>query len=577
MIETTAQIHRRRRAVKIAALGVVVLATLGGAYAYKTLFARPGESALKYIPADAMLAVSIDLSPSPTQALVFKRIDDALGRNGLDRFAENSFLDMVDKNPLNAELAPLVRRGVAGCLDQKPGKTGSDVSGIIIVSLTDGTKAQEILSKHAQVNYYRGAKYYVTTGSHMGMMVVDDFLILAADPIELLKVKEIREGALPSITSVAEFNSARDQVASDANVLVFASPKLWANIGNNKIDTTPEWGALGIAIRDGGIGLSAAGKMDLSKHPEMRAYSDLPPIRTDLFDVMPAGSYGLFAVSDPASAFGIAEKSVFKDKDMHKGLQDAENSVEKSIGLSVKEDLLPGLQGDAAVGIYPSDTTQAAGLDVLAMIDDQNGGDPGAAVEKFQSFMNQQATKEGNAPNLFEKRAIEGGSEFRINDRAEADMRKGLGDGLDSNQFNKSALVGKKTVVFAVVGKTVIAATSQDLLDRAVTSYRSKTNGLAGDASFAPYQKSLLDGSQGMMVLSISRMAEGVKNTFHPKTADADGAKLFGSVMDALQSLKEPLTIKGKSTPDGISAGGVFIPMDFDKLIDIIGGQMKKK
>jgi len=577
MIEVATQNRRRSRIRRSIAMGVIVVATLGGAFAYKTLFARPGESALQYVPSDALLAVSIDLNPSPTQSLAFKHIDDALSRNGLDRFAENSFLDMVEKTPLNKELTPLVKRGVAGCLEQKPGKNGPEYTGMIFISLTDGSQAQEIIQKYAQVQFYKGAKYYVAPKSHASMMVVDDFLVLAESPGELLKVKEIREGTLKSITTVPEFVAARDQVASDANVLVFASPKLLTDVAKGKVGTTPNWVALGIAVRDGGIGLSVASKTDFNQYPDMKAYAALPPVRKDLFQVLPEGAYGVFALSDPSAIFDAASKTLVTGKDQHKALQDAEDSTEKSIGLSVRKDLIPGLQGDVVAALYPSQLAEPVGLDVLAIIDDQNGGDPATAVEKFQAFLNQQTAKGGNAPSLFNKKVLGAVTEYRINDKAEADMRKGIGNGMDPDQFNKSSLVGNKTVVFALIGKTVIAATSQDLLDRAVASYSSKTNGLAGDALFAASEKSVLDGSQSFVDLSVSRIAQGIKNTIHSSKMSPEGAKMFETVMEALESLKEPLTIKGKTSEDGLSSGGVFIPMDYDKLIDIIGGQMKKK
>lgn len=576
MIGATNQNRRRGRIGRTVLFGTVLLASFAGAYAYRTLFARPGESALQFVPADASLVVSIDLSPSPTQTLVFKHIDDALARNGLERFTENSILEMVNKSPLTAELSPLVKRGGAACMEQKPGKPG-EYTGLIFISVTDGAKALDIIKKHSQVQFYKGARYYKVANSTMAMSVIDDFLVLSDSPAEFLRVKDVQEGTLKSITTVPEFVAARDQVASDANLLVFASPKLWADIVKDKVDASPNWMAASLAVRDGGIGLSMAGKTDLEKYPEMRAYAGVHGIRTDLFQVMPEGSYGMFAVSDPSTIFNVTEKTLTKNKDTKKSFKDAEDSAEKSLGLSIKDDLLPAFKGDEVAAIYPSQSGETVGLDVLAIIDDENGGDPASAVQKFQAFMDKQSAKEGNAPKLFKTRAIEGGLEYRINDKIEADMQKGLGDGIDPAEVNKGSLVANKTIVFDTLGKTVIAASSQSLLDRAVASYRSKTNGLVGDAKFGPYEKTLLDGSQTIMAFSISRIAEGVKNTVHTAKMGPDSAKLFNSIFSALETLKEPLYVKGKTSQDGLGSAGLFIPMDFDKLFDIIGEQMKKK
>jgi len=156
-------------------------------------------------------------------------------------------------------------------------------------------------------------------------------------------------------------------------------------------------------------------------------------------------------------------------------------------------------------------------------------------------------------------------------------MQKSLGDGIDPKQFNKPALVGNKTVVFATIGKVVFASTSQTLLDWAINSYNAKSGNLAADVKFAPYEKDLLDGSQSIIALSLARIAEGVKNTVHPTNMKEDDSKLFNSILDAFSTLKEPFSIKTKALPNGIGAGGVFIPLDYDKMIDMVGTQMKKK
>jgi len=569
-------LSRNRRLVLPIVLGSGLLAAFAGAYAFRTLFQRPGESALKYIPADAFVVVSVDLSPSPTQALAFKHIDDALGRNGLGHFAEDSLLDMFTHTAFNAELAPFIKRGGAGCVEKKPGK-GDEFTGLIFLAISDANQVQKILAKHCSARFYKGVKHYALANNNALAMIVDDYLVISDSATEFLKVKQIQDGELKPITSVAEFTSARDQVASDANVLAFVSKSMVQKTLKDSLKKAPEWVAMGMAVRDGGIGVSMAGKTDIKEFPGLKGYASAPGIRSDLMQVLPSGSYGLVATSDPAEAFSGIEKTLEDEKDAKKAITDVEDSTEKSIGLSVKGDLLPALKGDAVVGVYPSTTGDPVGVDLLAVIDDSNGANPGDAVEKFGAFMEKQNAKEGNAPKMFVKKGIEGATLYRINDTMEADMQKSLGDGIDPKQFNKPALVGNKTVVFATLGKVVFASTSQTLLDRAINSYNAKSGNLAADVKFAPYEKDLLDGSQSIIALSLGRIAEGVKNTVHPTNMKEDDSKLFNSILDAFSTLKEPFSIKTKALPNGIGAGGVFIPLDYDKMIDMVGTQMKKK
>ncbi len=567
---------RKRKQIRNAAiLGVAMLATFAGAYAYRTLFARPGEAALQLIPSDAILVVSVDISPSPTQALAFKHIDDALARNGQERFMEQALMSGLGKDKLMEEIVPLVKRGGALCIEPKEGKnTGNTAVGLI--ALSDGAKALESLKKYTRPSYFRGAKYYTAPGSTLNLMVVDDYLVVSDSPQELLKIKEVRQGLMKSITSIPEFNTARDEVASDANMLVFASSNMWKELVKDTVDASPNWVALGVALRDGGIGISLAGKTDFEKFPALKAVANTPGVRNDLFKVLPAGSYGMFAVSDPSAMYQASVNSVSSKGDAKKNIKEAENSLDKSIGLSVTGDIVPALSGDSVIALYPS-SASTAGVDGLIVIDDQNGASPSSAIQKFKEFMDNQVAKEHNGEMPFRTKSIEGGTEYQITEKMEEDMRKSIGNGMDPKDIDKDVLVSKKTVVVATIGKVVLASTSQELLDRAIVSYRETKNALSMDSNYSPYEKTLLDGSQMMAVFSVSRIAEGIQNTARLGHMEPEAAKLFTSVLTALQTLKEPLYLKGKSAQNGLSTSGIFIPMDYDKLIDIVGGQLKKK
>ena len=73
---------RRRRISRTVMVGAFVALSLTSLYAFRSVFGRPGENAMALIPANALIAGSIDLRPGPAQALMFKNIDDALARNG---------------------------------------------------------------------------------------------------------------------------------------------------------------------------------------------------------------------------------------------------------------------------------------------------------------------------------------------------------------------------------------------------------------------------------------------------------------------------------------------------------------
>jgi hypothetical protein len=573
-------IQRRRRVALGIILGTVVIASLAGAFAYRQVFARPGEAALRLVPADSVFVASIDLTPSPAQALAFKHIDDSLSRNGMGKFLEKSVLDIFDHSKVTEALRPLVLRNGAICVEAPEGN-GKEAAAVAFLAVTDGKQAAQILEKGGYPQFYKGTKYYKTGGSPMLVTVIDDLLVITDRPEHFLSIKAVRDGSVKSITTVPEYIAARSKVADDANIMLYMSPKLASIMIPGNQDQSryplPEWAAVGLAIRDGGIGLSFSGKMDVSKYASYKDIAQIPAVRSDLFQVLPTGSYGMIAVSDPSAYFNWIESSLKDDKDMAKGIAQAEDSVQKGIGLSVKEDLSPALKGDTVAALYPSEDGNPAGVDVLVVVDDTNTANPSDAVDRFKTFMEQQMAKEGNTPKIFQETSIQGGREYRINDKMQQDMRESLGHGMDDGTVKKDVLVGKKTVAYAIVGKAVLAASSQELLDRAVACYSSKTNGMTGDAKFSTSEKELLDGSQSFATFSLSRIAEGVKNTLNTSKMDGNNRKAFDSIIGMFQSLNDPFYVKGKSTPDGHTSGGVFIPLDYDKLIDLLGERMNNK
>src|SRR5262245_33572249 len=95
MVGAFASKSRKRRIFARVGLMAGALVVLGGAVAFNRLFSRPGEAALRFVPADALVVGSADLTPAPSQTLVFKKIDDALTQAGLDKQIDGALTDLV--------------------------------------------------------------------------------------------------------------------------------------------------------------------------------------------------------------------------------------------------------------------------------------------------------------------------------------------------------------------------------------------------------------------------------------------------------------------------------------------------
>lgn len=574
--------HRRshrRTAVRLTA-GALFFATFAGIYAFRSLSARLGEGALRLIPNGARMVAVVDLSPSASQTVAFKRIDDALSRNGLDGMAEGSLISILEQTAPGAKaLSKLIKRNGAAALLPGPDGTMDGCQPVAILALNDSAAAQAVLVKNGVPLFFKGLKYFRLKNGTANMLVLDDFLVVSGSPSALLQVRNVQTGAQPAITSNAQFASARTYLADDANVMLLLSPQLAEGFGPKTMagGVTSDWTSMGLAIRDGGIGFSAAGVVDVSKNPSFAKLGLIPAIRPDLFKVLPAGAYGIFAQSQPSSFYEAAIPAVGKDKKAKKGVDDMEANLQKEIGLDFEKDVLPAFKGDSITAVYPTAVGAPAGLDVLLLIDDSNGGDPANAMSRFQDWMKRQGQKaDGGKAPLWTEREAGAVHYFQISDSIQSDMRKSMAKGMDASQIDKSALVDRKTLAWAFVGKAVIGSTSQDLLDRAVRSYQEKTGGMDTDPKFAAYETKLLDGSQSLAMLSVSRIAEGIKNTVRTEKMSENDRKMFAASLASFAGLDQPFSVQSRVQADGRTSGGAFIPLDYDKVIDLIGGAMPK-
>jgi len=560
-------------------LGTALLSTIAGAVAIRSLMARPGEGALRFVPADAVFVSTIDLSPSAAQTLAFKRIDDALARNGLDKLVDSSIIEIFEgNNPVAKEIGQYVKRNMAVALLPNTGAKGNqDVQGVAFLALSDPDAVAKLLASKGAVRYFKGTKYYVLPHGKSPMMVVDDVLAVSQQPEGMWRVRQIRDGVAQPITKVDAFVAARSHVADDANAMLFVSPAFAQSVGAKEFsDYSTDWMSMGLAIRDGGIGMSFAGTVNTKKYPEFATVGRSAPIRADLYDVLPAGAYAVMAYSQPANYFEAFEGAMGRQKDGKKMIVDMEKGTKDAIGLDLKKDIVTAMRGNFVLAAYPTQEKPAGGVDVLLVMDDSNGADPAAAVERLQAHVEKQMEKEGEEIDLYQARPIEGGKAFRLSEEVESEFREGFTEEMSGDVVRKDLLMSKKTLAWAIVGKAVFASSNQDLLDRALTAYRSKSGSLRGDAKYAEVEREVVDGSQQMAMFSLSRIAEGVRHTMNTKKMDKKDAKMFDDILSAFESLGQPFTTKGKIQPDGRMAGGAFIPLDYGRVIDFIGEARKK-
>ena len=147
---------------------------------------------------------------------------------------------------------------------------------------------------------------------------------------------------------------------------------------------------------------------------------------------------------------------------------------------------------------------------------------------------------------------------------------KGNGSRDDSNPIRMDVLTGNKTIAWAKVNGAVMLASSQELLDKAISSYEGKQEALAADKALAS-SLDPADGSQTVCAFDLARIATGVKNTVDESKMGPDARKTFDQVLGLFQGLTTPLSMRFTVTTDGNGSSRMFIPLDYDKLFDVVG------
>ena len=129
------------------------------------------------------------------------------------------------------------------------------------------------------------------------------------------------------------------------------------------------------------------------------------------------------------------------------------------------------------------------------------------------------------------------------------------------------------TLIYAQVGHALLIATSQSMMDRALDSYARGTGGLAEDAAYLQMSRQMPAGAQSLLMIDLPRIMQafrpGLTNFMagnHAGSTAEDIVRLFGQRSGIIGSLQ----YDGKALK-----GYFFMPLDYDRLIHIIGAAQR--
>ena len=553
-----------RRGVAVGSGIAVVAIAWGGVSVYRSLFARPGESALAYLPQDTAVAISIDLNPSPQQAMVFKKLDDALARNDMKDSLDRGVIEMMrDGDPAAQEIAKYTRRnGVVAAL---PDETG-EWRGVMLIAISDAKGLDAYLRKAGKVKFFKGAQYWNIGPAEDSYAVLGDHLIVGEKPFSMWRVHRVMQGYEAPLTELKEFAAARATVPVDANIMAFLNPKHAKELdGKVALD---KWGCMSASIRDGGFEITADHDFNLDSMPEFKDISHAKALSADAMDALPAGAVGAFAFAQPGIYGKGAKSMATSSPEAPEGDQGPsfDEEVRDFLGVDPDTDIANALLGNVSMAFYPSADGKSA--DALALIDSANGANPRLLLEKIRYHMEEMSKEEDGDFVPFTSEEYQGSTILKFNMPEEEDNGGTPHEPpMEGMPFDFDALVKDKELSMVVRGDSVLLASSVAMAKRAIDSAAGRSANMASDRSFVPS----LSGSQSVWGFHFGRLAKVIRDVADESQMSESDQKSFNDAMSAMEKLTTPMSMELSVAPDGNTKIRLFIPMDYDVMVDILG------
>ena len=609
--------RRLRNTLAFVGLSAFVVVT-GSVTAYRHYFRRPGELATNLIPADALAVVTLDTNPAPDQVALFKRIQDAIKSAGLSDQLDSALQDMTGKagkpgsaagdgSALLRDARPYLSDNFALALYEKSSK---DIDGILYVAVNDRAKIQELLDQNGAKTNYRSIAYVKLAKENLCVQLRDNYLLLSDSPDAFVWANGIAMARQRPISSLPEYQEARAALPADASLLVFVAPKalqelqnqtkgmVSAQVKNAQMPLTvmPKWMAYSATVRDPGLAIDYRIPMDAGTAPYLKTMAEIAAVPPDALRHLPSGAYTVSTAAQPGKYFTMFRDLFATDKKSQREMDKTLADMQKETGINLESDVVPALNGDFTVAMYP-DANHADGvMDAVALADDANDANPAALAEKVRLWV-EKASGEKNKKDMvrFVPSTHDGATFWYLDAQSQKALSKSLDDidptethdpnaalkhtaSFDADHSvvnpNVHPYLSEKTVAYAQVGKAFIIATSKPMLDRAVQAYEGHGASLADDPGYADMERSLTPGSQSYMLIHLGAIMQRLQPELK-KSLQGEDAEMANDMMQMFGSQNAGIAISGKY--DGkMSIGSILIPLNYDKMIRVMGKAAKK-
>ncbi len=618
--------HRQRR-LAIFTTTALTLAS-SSVIAYRHLFHRPGESAVALIPADALMVATLDTNPAPSQVLLFNRLRDTFRDSGLGSGLDELFAGREGKTSAMSQLRPLLKDNYAlAVLGNIAPDLKTPPEFALYFSVADGNGAADWLKANGKPRQSLGMRYYTVKDLDGVMFLQEDYLILAQNVDTLRKIAEVAAHRKPSLLEQPAYQEARNSLDPDANFMAFIAPKLMQSVyqqvrtetarTGNKMGSLPErdflkfpsWVAVGATVRENGLSMDYQAPIDAAKEPILQVAAQIKPLDAAALKALPPNAYLVYSAAQPSGYIEMMKRIMGQSASAKKEVENGFRTFEKETGLSVNEDVLPAFRGDATFALYPDQGNPDGYLDGVIYLTDANNGDPASLVQKVKALVEKETAKKGGQPIGFVTGREGNATIIALNPRSEIRLQTQLVNQFEPTpaKYNvpqkrtsrrrtkgsrrrtvsylpteasakpRGAYLKGKTVAWAVIGRSVILATSRPMLEKALASAEGRAPSLATDPKNNLIRQTLEKGSQGWYWIGLGQIMQKFRPLIEENFKNSDPT--MGEDLLNLFGGEEAGLIASWHYNGKLAQGTLFYPMNWERALQLGGkfsAQMKK-
>jgi len=357
----------------VLAIGAVAFGTVG----LLQLLNRRGEAAIQLLPANALMAMSFDNTPSPQQVPLFNEIKAAMEDSGLNAKIDEFLLQADPKGTLQKirrELRGSFAMGLFGDLKGEP-----DV--LIIAALFNRNSAEALMADFATEQKEGDLHYYLVRDNKTYVAFHNNYVLVSNRLSGLERAFEVAKGQAKSLYEATEFKNARNLLPSDATLMTFISGKTLAESNPQMLKGMKSlgfgentWLAYSITLRKEGILIDSTQPADPSNPVFAKWIAKMPSLHYSALEEMPSGALGAGAVSNPSIWWDIFRNALELSGEIEKQeFLDGIQQFEKEIGLSFEDEFLAAFRGEVNAALYPPKEKNGKPQLVIS-IDNSNNG-----------------------------------------------------------------------------------------------------------------------------------------------------------------------------------------------------------